>query len=142
MLSLLYIFHRAFAMSCARNRYVLHCSLLMALYVLLVVAISWVVDLSALPYPLRVIAAVSPGLPLLGVLWVFDRYLRELPDEFLRFLMSRAALLAGGLVVGALSAWGFLEQYAGWPRFPLVMAFPAFWMAYSLTSALMCRRYR
>ncbi|MDD0844215.1 hypothetical protein [Pseudomonas sp. Gutcm_11s] len=128
-------------MNAAARRYVISCSSLMLVYAALVCLISWGVDLQNLPYALRVIAAASPAIPLLASLYVFDRYMRSEPDEFLRFLMSRAALLAGGVVVGLLSAWGFLEQYAGWPRFPLIMAFPAFWAAYALTSTLVRWRY-
>lgn len=128
-------------MNAAARRYVISCSILMTVYVALVCMISWGIDLQRLPYSLRVLAAASPALPLLAMLYVFDRYLRSEPDEFLRFLMSRAAMLAGGLVVGLLSAWGFLEQYAGWPRFPVILAFPAFWAAYAPIVALLRRQY-
>ncbi|MDH0893794.1 MULTISPECIES: hypothetical protein [unclassified Pseudomonas] len=128
-------------MNIAARRYVISCSSLMLVYAALVALISWGVDLQQLPYALRVIAAASPAIPLLASLYVFDRYMRSEPDEFLRFLMSRAALLAGGAVVGLLTAWGFLEQYAGWPRFPLILAFPTFWAAYAFTSTLVRWRY-
>ena len=128
-------------MNIASRRYIVSCSSLMLVYAALVALISWGVDLQQLPYALRVIAAASPAIPLLASLYVFDRYIRSEPDEFLRFLMSRAALLAGGAVVGLLTAWGFLEQYAGWPRFSLIMAFPAFWAAYAFTSILVRWRY-
>ncbi len=128
-------------MNIASRRYVVSCSSLMLVYAALVALISWGVDLQQMPYALRVIAAASPAVPLLASLYVFDRYMRSEPDEFLRFLMSRAALLAGGAVVGLLTAWGFLEQYAGWPRFPLIMVFPSFWAAYAFTSMLVRWRY-
>ncbi|WP_447590357.1 hypothetical protein [Aquipseudomonas campi] len=128
-------------MNIALRRYVISCSVLMLVYAILVATISWLVDLQSLPYAVRVLAAAAPAVPLLATLYVFDRYLLSEPDEFLRFLQSRSALLAGGAVVGLLSAWGFLEQYAGWPRLPLIMAFPAFWAAFALASLLVRRRY-
>ncbi len=128
-------------MNVAARRYVIANSVLMLVYASLVALISWGLQLDELSYPLRVLAAASPTLPLLASLYVFDRYMRSESDEFLRFLMSRAALLAGGVVIGLLSTWGFLEQYAGWPRFPLIMAFPAFWAAFALTSTWVRWRY-
>lgn len=128
-------------MNPASRRYLVSSCSLMVVYVALVVLVSWGVDLERLPYALRVLAAASPGLPLFATLYLFDRYLRSEPDEFLRFLQSRAALLAGGAMVGLLSTWGFLEQYAAWPRFPLTMAFPAFWAAYVLAVAVLQRRF-
>ena len=45
--------------------------------------------------------------------------------------------MAGGVVVGLFSAWGFLEQYAAWPRFPVILAFPLFWAAYGIAVVLL-----
>ncbi|TRX73178.1 hypothetical protein [Pseudomonas mangiferae] len=114
----------------ARRRYVLACTGFMTLYALLVVLISWVVDLAQLPPTLRLLAALSPALPLAGMLMAFDRYLRQEPDEFMGMLLARAAALAGGLLIVALTAWGFLEQYAGVPRFPLLLTFAVFWLLF------------
>ncbi|WP_437880361.1 hypothetical protein [Pseudomonas sp. LRF_L74] len=127
-------------MNPAARRYVVSCSSLMLVYAGLVALISWGIDLQQLSAPLRLLAAVSPAIPLAGVILVFDRYLRSEPDEFLRFLMSRAAALAGGVVICLISAWGFLEQYANVPRFPLLLIFPLFWAAYAFTSIWV--RYR
>ncbi|MDH0287547.1 hypothetical protein N7414_00360 [Pseudomonas sp. GD04087] len=128
-------------MNPALRRYTLSCAALMFLYSALVALISWGLDLQKLPYVLRVLAAASPALPLLAMLYVFDRYLCSEPDEFLRFLLSRAAMLAGGVVVGLFSAWGFLEQYAAWPRFPVILAFPLFWAVYGVAVVLLRRRF-
>lgn len=124
-----------------RRHYVITCTALNVAYAVLVVLISWVIDLQQLPYALRVLAALSPAIPLIGVIYAFDRYLRREPDEFARFLLSRSATLAGGLVICMLSTWGFLEYYAGAPRFPLLMVFPAFWGAFALTSMFTLRSY-
>jgi putative flippase GtrA len=151
MTSLLYIYvgfdvkcalhQKEIAMNLALRRYTLSCAALMLVYSILVVLISWVLDLPAMPYALRMLLAASPALPLLAMLYVFDRYLRSEPDEFLRFLLSRAAMLAGGVVVGLFSAWGFLEQYAAWPRFPAILAFPLFWAAYGVAVVLLRQRF-
>lgn len=128
-------------MSLALRRYLIFSTLLMLLYVALVALISWGVDLENLPYAVRVIAAASPGLPLFATLYLYDRYLSQEPDEFLRFLQSRAALLAGGVMICVISTWGFLEQYAALPRFPLTLAFPAFWGAYAVAVGVLQRRF-
>lgn len=124
-----------------RRHYVISCTALNVVYAVLVVLISWVLDLQQMPYPLRVVMALSPALPLAGMIYAFDRYLRQEPDEFARFVLSRSAALAGALVICVLSAWGFLEYYAGVPRFPLLMIFPAFWGAFALTSMFTLRSY-
>lgn len=124
-----------------RRHYVITCTALNVVYAALVVLISWVLDLQQMAYPLRVLAALLPAIPLIGVIYAFDRYLRREPDEFARFLLSRSATLAAGLVIWVLSTWGFLEYYAGVPRFPLLMVFPAFWGAFALISVFTLRSY-
>ncbi|WP_263138510.1 hypothetical protein [Pseudomonas sp. RIT-PI-AD] len=125
-----------------RRRYVITCTSLMLLYALLVVFISWGLDLERLSPGLRLLAAVSPALPLAGTFIAFDRYLRQEPDEFMGLLMARAAAVAAGVLLCLLSAWGFLEQYAGLPRFPLLMTFALFWALYAPSLFYVKRSYR
>ncbi len=68
-------------MNPALRRYTLSCAALMFIYSALVALISWGLDLQQLPYALRVLAAASPALPLLAMLYVFDRYLRSEPTN-------------------------------------------------------------
>ncbi|GEM_PF-3200220 len=130
------------AASTLRRRYPVACVSLMLAYGLLVALISWGVALERLPLALRLPLAASPALPLAGMLLAFERYLRKEPDEFMGMLLARAAALAGGLLIVALSAWGFLEQYAGLPRFPLLLTFAAFWALFLPSVFYVKHRYR
>lgn len=75
-----------------RRHYVITCTALNVAYAVLVVLISWVIDLQQLPYALRVLAALSPAIPLIGVIYAFDRYRAANPTSSPAFC-SRARRL-------------------------------------------------
>jgi len=97
----------------ALRRYMRRYFVLLALYMLLVAAINgwlgWQPDFAG---PLGWLIAMSPALPIGGVLWAMGRYLDEEEDEFLRMMNVRANLLGGGLTLFALTAWSFLDHFA------------------------------
>lgn len=104
-------------------------ALWMAAYVFDVVLISWVLDIEAWPIWARAIAAVTPALPIGGVIYALLRYLATEPDEYQRLLMTRAVLIATGLTFFVLTAWGFLELYIdSTPHFPAAFAMTPFWI--------------
>jgi hypothetical protein len=105
-------------------------ALWMSVYVLAVVLISWVFDIDAWPVWARAIAAVTPALPIGGVIYALLKYLKTEHDEYQRMLMTRAVLWAMGFAFFVLTAWGFLELYLDVPHFPVAFAMTPFWLAF------------
>lgn len=108
---------------------------LMSAYVILVILISWVTPIERLPDGPRYLLALTPVLPLAGVIWAMARQLEETEDEYFRMLQARAMLLATGILLVAATAWGFLQEYTGLPPFPVIILFPIWCAAFAIASA-------
>ena len=126
----------------ASKRYVASIMVWMGIYVALVVLISWVIDIHALPLWAQVGAAILPALTIGGVIHELLRYLTTEPDEFQRMLMTRAVLLAMGVTFFVATVWGFLEFYVRAPHFPTGLIMALFWGAFGFTNTWVRRRYR
>jgi hypothetical protein len=94
------------------------------------------------PGPLLYIAAVLPGLPLIGLIAAMGLYLREETDEFERTVQVESALWATGAVLAITSIWGFMEMFALAPHVDSWVVFPAWSVLLGLSGALIRRRYR
>ena len=61
--------------------------------------------------PLAWPLAILPALPVIGVFWAVMRLLVEEPDEFLRMLLVRQALVATGFCLTVTTIWEFLQNF-------------------------------
>ena len=84
--------------------------------------------------------AVSPGVFIMGWLAIFTRFVMRW-EEMWRRAMTTALAISAGVLSALLTAYGFLEAYADYPRFPLLLTFPLFiavkWTAFTI----LMRRY-
>ena len=55
--------------------------------------------------------AILPALPVIGVFWAVMRLLVEEPDEYLRMLLVRQALVATGFCLTIMTIWEFLQNF-------------------------------
>lgn len=69
-------------------------------------------DLGLLAWPL----ALAPALAIVAVFWAVLRLLAEEPDEFLRMLFVRQALVATGFCLTVMTIWEFLQNFALVPQ--------------------------
>jgi hypothetical protein len=85
-----------------------------------------------------VVVALLPALPIIWMIYVMARYLREEGDEYLHHCATIAALVGLGVVLAAGSLWGFLEMFGvvphapGWwcvPLWAIGMALGQAWLA-------------
>jgi hypothetical protein len=81
---------------------------------------------------------VAPALLMLRAYLV---HLRAM-DEFQRRLQSEAIIVATGIILFVSFAYGFLEEWAGFPHVPLIWVFPAFAFVFGLTHLVIRRRYK
>jgi hypothetical protein len=98
----------------------------MGLYVVAVLAASWLSDTALGQGPAIWAIALLPALPLLAVFWIMGRYLTEITDEYVRMLEVKKALVATGLTLAVTTMLGFLEIYADLAHMPLFFV-PVIW---------------
>ncbi len=75
--------------------------------------------------PWLYLAAMAPALPIGAVILVLGRWLRE-TDEYIRARHTEAMLYGWGFTGFFTVGYGFLEEFAGAPDYPLVMVLPMF----------------
>ena len=83
----------------------------MVLYVGAVLGVTWLFNNQPPEGPIKLVIAVLPAAPIIGVLIVMGRYLVEEADEFLRLQHAISLLVAAGLTLSFCAVWGFLEIY-------------------------------
>jgi len=112
-----------FNQSAAGRRYLIRFLPTMLLYVVLLFAANAAVA-SWHPTGIRlVLIAVLPALPLVGIVAIMGLYIAEEQDEYMRFRMVRAVLVATGFMLAVTTVWGFLEEAGVATHLPLYWAF-------------------
>ena len=81
---------------------------------------------------------VAPALMMLRAYLVFTRAM----DEFQRRMQSEALIVAAAVTVFGSFAYGFLEEWAGFPHVPLIWVFPAFAFVFGAAHAVIRHRYK
>jgi len=111
------------------------------LYAVAVLGASFFNNRLDLADPLRFLLAVCPVIPALFALREFVIFLRAM-DEVQARIQSEALLIAAGVVGFGTFAWGFVEAWMDWPRFPAILVLPALAAVWGLALPFVSRRYR
>lgn len=114
----------------------------MVIYVITILASVWLLSNYATDGALKYALAVAPALPILYVLYAMGRFLVEEPDEFGRATLAQAMLWGLELILALTTVWGFLEENAGAPHFPLYMVFPVFCGGMGVSHLIVRLRYQ
>lgn len=111
--------------SLAKKRYMKTTAISMALYVLVVFAISFYLKSAEISVAVKYILSLLPALFVWWFLWGAYRYYNE-TDEYERSRI-RTGVMIGVLFIMVLSSgWGFMELLADAPKLPLFYIFPIF----------------
>jgi putative oxidoreductase len=114
-----------------RRQYILRTWLFMSGYVAMnVAAILGAFD-DASPRGAVGLALVTSA-PLTGHIWAVLAYMRD-SDEFLRGWMAKRFIVASGIAMALVSAWGFMETYAHVRHAPGWSVLILFWAAFGAT---------
>jgi hypothetical protein len=128
--------------SVAFKRYQRRVMVVMAAYVVLLFAASWMVKHShPVGWQLYFWSAL-PAIPVILVIVSMGRYIAEEKDEYLRLRTMLALLVATGALVGTLVVSDFLQAFAGAPAFPPFTSFIIFALAFGATQAVLKLRNR
>ena len=95
----------------AMRRYVIRLAVLMTIYVATLFAAVTAFRHQLVSGPAAYPLAILPALPIIGVFWAVMRLLVEEPDEFIRMLQVRQALVATGLCLTVMTIWEFLQNF-------------------------------
>lgn len=95
----------------AIRRYVIRMAILMSLYMVTLFTAVYAFRHHLVTGPLAWPLAILPALPIIGVFWAVMRLLVEEPDEFIRMLMVRQALIATGFCLTITTIWEFLQNF-------------------------------
>lgn len=107
----------------AQRRYIKRVAIFTSLYLASFAAMTLVDSNSSDLLLFRYVAAILPGLAIVGVFWAIARLIVEQSDEFIRMLTIRQTLIASAIAMSAASIWGFLEAA------DLVVHIDAYWYA-------------
>ena len=122
------------AMDPAHRRYTLRTAAFMSGYVAInIAAIAGAFD--DLRGPGAWLMGLAVAAPVAGQIWATIALMNE-ADEFVRALTAKRFIVASGLAMAILSAWGFLESYAHAPHAPGWMIYPLFWAMFGVASPL------
>jgi len=125
----------------ARARYARDMAVAFVCYAAFVFGAALAIRNVALPQWLVIALSLAPMAPALMMLRAYLTYTRAL-DEFQRRVHTEALIAATALVVFGTFAYGFLEEWAGFPRLPVFWVFPIFAAALGFTQILVRRRYK
>jgi len=115
---------------------------MLALYAAVLAGAMWLFQNHPPTGALKYLAALAPALPLIGVVWLFGRYLYEEEDEFRRWQQILTLLIALGVVLSVCIVWGFLQAFAGAPQVLLYHVATLFVVVQALASLIVGWRYR
>lgn len=83
--------------------------------------------------PAAWLLALAMSLPVAGQMWATLALMAE-SDEFVRALTAKQFIVAGGLAMTLISAWGFAESYAEAPHAPGWAIYPLFWLVFGIAA--------
>lgn len=128
--------------STAAKRYLRRFIPTMAVYVAVILGVSWAFNTLHPTGSLAWALAVAPALPILAVIAVMGLYIKEETDEFVRNVLIESMLWGFGVTLAVTTVWGFLEIYIHAPGLPSFWAFPIFCGAMGLAQPLVRMRFK
>lgn len=97
--------------SIAQRRYNIRVIWLSLAYAATLIAAVYAFKHHLVAGPVAWIAAVLPGLSVVGIFAAIGLYLVEEQDEYVRAMTARQTLWASGFALSIATIWGFLESF-------------------------------
>ncbi|MDX1450493.1 MAG: hypothetical protein R3246_15705 [Acidimicrobiia bacterium] len=113
----------------------------MAIYTVLVVVQSILLEPGSVPIPVMIVLAPIPVVPVVWALLGWFEVLRS-RDELQRRIFTEAATLSLGITGALAISYGFLEAYANLPKLSMFWVWAVIGAAFVLGQLVAGRRYR
>ena len=123
------------------RRYMGNMAVAAALYTAAVFGGAFAIRNESLPQWAAILAALAPLVPALLMLRAYVIFLNGL-DEFQRRIQTDAMLVSAAIVGFGSFAYGFLEEWAGFPHLPLIWVFPALIGIWGAAACVIRLRYK
>ncbi len=123
------------------RRYTRDMMIAAVLYVAIVFAGAYAIRHLELPQWLVIVAAIAPLAPALLMLRAYVVFVNSV-DEFQRRIQSEAILIAASVTGFSTFAYGFLEEWAGFPHLPLIWVLPILIASWGLALCFVRMRYK
>lgn len=125
------------------RRYMARMGLSMFFYVIILMASVAALNRFELSLQIKTILAIFTALPIGGVIWAIASLIADPDtDEFERMIMAKSTLLSTAMILFFSALWGFLENFAEAPDFPLYLLIPVFFGLFGLTQPFVRRGYK
>ncbi|MDQ7019484.1 MAG: hypothetical protein Q9M33_09975 [Robiginitomaculum sp.] len=125
------------------RRYMTRLGTSMLLYAIFLVSSIVALDQFTLSLQIKTFLAVLTALPIGGVIWAVARFMADPDvDEFERTILTHSVLLSTALILFFTALWGFLENFAKAPDFPLYLIVPVFFGLFGLVQPFVRRGFR
>lgn len=111
------------------------------LYTVFVFAGAYATRIEGLPHWALIAAALAPLLPALLMLRAYVIFLNGI-DEFQRRIQTESMLFAAAVIGFGTFAYGFLEEWAGFPHLPLLWVLPGLIGVWGLAVCFLRLRYK
>jgi hypothetical protein len=118
--------------SAAGKRYRRRVFMAMSLYLVILYACVKLVKTVPMHGWVLYMVALLPAVPVLAVLAILGRYLREETDEYLRMLAMRSLIVASGALLGTIVVNDFLRAIAHGAALDPFVCFVVFFVAFGI----------
>lgn len=125
----------------AGQRYMREMMLAAAIYTIIIFAGVYTIEHLHPPRWLIIVAALAPLAPALLMLRAYLTFM-DAADELQRRIQSEAMLISLATVGFSSFAWGFLEEWAGFPHIPLIWVLPAIIAVWGVALGFVRTRYQ
>jgi hypothetical protein len=126
----------------AQRRYMARFWVMMSLYVICLLSITWLFKHHPPTGPMAYVLAALPSLPIIGVLAIIGLYIAEETDEFERSILIQSQLWGMGATLAITSFWGFLELFVPVSHLPAYVTAVIYWTCVGLATPFIRLRYR
>ena len=124
------------------RRYLLRLGGGMFFYIVFLIGSVAALNRFELSTQVKVMLALLTALPIGGVIWAVAALMSDpQTDEFERMIMTRSVLASTGLTLFFSALWGFLENFADAPDFPLYLMVPVFFGLFGLVQPFVRRGF-
>ncbi len=125
------------------RRYMVRMGVSMFFYVIILMASIVALDRFELSVQIKALLAVLTALPIGGIIWAVSRLIADPDvDEFERMIMTRSVMASAALTFFFAAIWGFLENFAEAPDFPLYLVVVVYFGLFGLVQPFVRRGFR
>ncbi|PHS24711.1 MAG: hypothetical protein COA85_07875 [Robiginitomaculum sp.] len=125
------------------RRYMRRLGISMLLYAVFLMASIVALDQFTLSLHIKTFLAVLTTLPIGGLIWAMALFMADPDvDEFERMILTRSILLSTAMTLFFTAMWGFMENFAEAPDFPLYLIVPVFFGLFGLVQPFVRRGFK